>query len=64
MVNYDTHWLVDIVEKNRDVSTMELVRTHHLAGVALRPVDAVLKYSHTVWVLKILMRAGTHLPGV
>lgn len=55
MVHNDAHGLVDIVHQSSYVATMELVRLHHLAGVALRPVDAVLENGHTVWVLENLV---------
>lgn len=37
---------------------MELIRPHHLAGIAFRPVDAILKNGHTMWVLKNLEKDG------
>lgn len=55
MVHNDAHGLVDIVHQSGDVTTMELVRPHHFAGVVLRPVDVVLKDGHTVWVLENLV---------
>lgn len=55
MVHYDAHGLVDVVHQSGDVATMKLVRPHHLAGVALRPVDAVLKNGHTMRVLENLV---------
>lgn len=39
---------------------MELVCTHHFAGVALRPINAVLKDSHTMWVLENLWKTAIH----
>ena len=54
MVHYDAHWLVDIGHQSGDVATVELVRPHHFAGVALRPVDVVLKDGHTMRVLENL----------
>lgn len=55
MVHNDAHGLVDIFHQSGDVATVELVRHHHLAGVALRPVDVVLEDGHTMWVLEDLV---------
>ncbi len=54
MVHDDAHGLVHTVHNCGDVASMEFVCTHDLAGVALRPVDAVLKDGHTMWVLENL----------
>jgi len=37
---------------------VELVGAHHLAGVALRPVDVVLEHRHPVGVLENLVWGG------
>lgn len=58
MSHNDAHGLVDIVHQSGDVATMELVSTHHLAGIMLRPVDFVLKDGHTIWVLENLVLIG------
>ena len=62
MVHHDAHGLVDIVHQGGDVATVELVGPHHFAGVALRPVDAVLEDGHAVRVLENLeVRWGCRL---
>lgn len=55
MVHNDAHGLEDVVHQSGDVAAVELVRPHHFAGVALRPVDVVLKDGHSVWVLENLV---------
>lgn len=55
MAHNNAHGLVDVVHQSGDVATVELVRPHHLAGVALRPVDVVLEDGHTMWVLENLV---------
>lgn len=59
MVHHEAHRLVDAAHQCGDVSAMKLVCLHHLAGVALRPEDAVLKDSHAVWVLQKLLFGQT-----
>lgn len=55
MVHDDAHGLVHTGHQSGDVATMELICPHHLAGVALRPVDVVLEDCHTVRVLENLV---------
>lgn len=54
MVHNDAHRLIDVGHQSSDVATMELVGAHHLAGVALRPVDGVLEHGHAMRVLENL----------
>lgn len=58
MVHNNAHWLVDVGHQNGDVAAVKLVGAHHLAGVALRPVDGVLEDGHTMWMLENLERGG------
>lgn len=55
MVHDDARGLVDVVQQNGDVATVELVGPHHLAGVTLRPVDVIFEDGHTMWVLENLV---------
>lgn len=59
MVHDDALGLLHTIYQRIDVGSVELVCTHDLAGLALCPVDAVLKDGHTMWVLENL-ELGEH----
>lgn len=52
VVHDNAHRLVDASHEGGDVPTVELVGPHDPAGVALAPVDVVLKHCHTMWMLE------------